>query len=303
MKGTKRYDIVIIGGGVGGLNTASAAAHLGARVAMVEKKALGGDCLYHGCVPSKTFIRSASAANEVREASRFGVVSDSVKVDFSRVMERVHRVIETLGVHDSPERFRKMGIDVFFGEGGFRDPETFVVGDTTLTGKNFVIATGSGPFTPPIPGLDSVPYQTNLTIFNIKKLPASMVVLGGGPIGVELGQAFRRLGSEVTLIEMSERILSKEDPEISSILEERLKSEGIKILARHKATAASARDDGMRCVTVVGPDGQEQLLEGEELLVVVGRKPSTKGLNLEAAGVETNKRGYIKVDRRMRTTQ
>ena len=303
MQAKENYDLVVIGGGVGGLSVASAAAQLGASVALVEKKKLGGDCLYHGCVPSKTLIRAATSSYETREAGRYGVLTDNIRVDYKRVMERLQEVISRVGEHDSPERFRNMGVDVFFGSGSFEDPHSFALDGATLRGRKFVIATGSGPLRPSIPGLDDVEYQTNLTIFDLEQLPRSMVVLGGGPIGVEMAQAFQRMGCQTTLLERGQYCLGKEDAEISQLLESELASDGVRILTRHRGIKVDIDKNGLKRVHVVGPDGKESVAKGEELLVGAGRRPTTEGLNLEAAGVETDGDGYIIVDRRMRTGQ
>jgi len=303
MKTKERYDLVVIGGGVGGLSVASGAAQLGASVALVEKRKLGGDCLYHGCVPSKALIRAATSSYETRQAGRFGVLTDNIRVDYGRVVERINEVIEKLGEHDSPERFRKLGVDVFFGPGSFENPRSFVLDGASLRGRKFVIATGSGPLRPDIPGLDDVEYQTNLTIFDLQRLPRSMVVLGGGPIGVEMAQAFQRMGCQTTLLEQSEYCLGEEDPEISRLLERELAADGVRILTRHRGIKVDIDKNGLKRVLVVGSDGKESVARGEELLVGAGRRPVTEGLNLEAAGVETDADGYIRVDRRMRTSR
>jgi pyruvate/2-oxoglutarate dehydrogenase complex dihydrolipoamide dehydrogenase (E3) component len=303
MKAKELYDVVVIGGGVGGLNVASASARLGASVALVEKEALGGDCLYHGCVPSKTLIRTATSTYETRQAGRFGVLTDNIRVDFTRVMDRLHSVIERIGERDSPDRFRKMGVDVFFGSGRFQDPRTFVLDGTPLRGKKFVIATGSGPRRPPIPGLDEVHYQTNLTIFDLDHLPRSMVVLGGGPIGVEMAQAFQRMGCQTTILEKSDYCLRGEDSEVSELLEEQLAADGVRILTGHRGVKVDLDKNGFKRVHTTGPNGEQSIAKGEELLVGAGRKPNTEGLGLEAAGVRTDDDGFIVVDRRMRTSR
>lgn len=303
MKAKDGYDLVVIGGGVGGLSVASAAAQLGASVALVEKKKLGGDCLYHGCVPSKALIRAATSSYETRQAGRFGVLTDNIRVDYRRVMERLDEVIGKIGEHDCPQRFQKMGVDVFFGSGSFEDSYAFVLDGIPLRGRNFVIATGSGPLRPDIPGLDDVEYRTNLTIFGLEELPRSMVVLGGGPIGVEMAQAFQRMGCQTTLLEQADFCLGKEDPEISQLLEHELATDGVRILTGHKGVKVDVDKNGLKRVCVIGPGGEESVAKGEELLVGAGRRPATEGLNLEAAGVETDKDGYIIVDKRMRTGQ
>ncbi|MDP6438742.1 MAG: FAD-dependent oxidoreductase [Candidatus Brocadiia bacterium] len=302
VRGPKEYDLVIIGAGAGGLSAASGAAGLGASVALVEKReALGGDCLFHGCVPSKAFIEAGRLAWRAKNADAFGIRIPDVQVDFGAVMAHVHDRVAAIGEHDSAERFRAMGVDVYFGGGHFESPHEFAVGDVVLKGRRFAIATGSGPVRLPIPGLDEVDYLTNLNVFDLKEQPGSLVVLGGGPIGVELGQAFARLGTDVTIIESTEFLLRKDDHELCPILHEAIRREGITLLLRHRAERITKHADGRIQVTCSGPDG-EATAAGDALLVSLGRAANLDGLGLEAAGVEYTPRG-IGVDRRLRTTQ
>ena len=301
------YDFVVIGGGSAGLVVAGGAAQLGVRVALIEKKALGGDCLYTGCVPSKTFIRSARFAADVRRAQEFGFVSSSLDfIDgkFSAITDRVARVIETVGHHDRPERFEAWGVKVIFANPRFLSPQqlelTFNDGSTKIiTAKRFCISTGSRPSIPPIEGLKDTGFITNEEVFNLKTLPEKLIVLGGGPIGLELGQSFARFGSNVTVVEMDSRLLMKEDEEVSAAIEGVLRSEGLKILLNHKAVSATVANG--RKVLTVDQNGDQQQLTADEILVATGRRPNVEGLNLEAAGVRYDKQRIL-TDEYLRTT-
>lgn len=301
--GRESYDMVVIGGGAGGLSAASGAAQLGASVALVEKKeALGGDCLFHGCVPSKALIEAGRLAWRAERASDFGIEIPKVNVDFPDVMEHVHNTIDTVGQHDRVDRFEEMGIDVYFGDGHFVSEREFEVGDVLLRGRKFVLATGAGPKIPPIKGLEDVDYLTNLTIFDLEQQPERLVILGGGPIGVEMGQAFSRLGSEVVILESTDYLLRRDDHELCAILNDTFREEGIELYLEHRAVGARERDDGTIEVPASDPEGKETFLEGDTLLVSLGRSPNLEGLGLEAAGIEYTKRG-IEVDSRLRTSQ
>lgn len=296
------YDMIIVGGGVGGLVTASGLSRLGAEVCLIEKQQgkLGGDCLYYGCVPSKTLIQTADLARRMREADRMGLDSCDPDVDFSAVMDRMWSVIEHLEEHDDPERFRRMGVDVRFGEGSFRSPHAFEINGEVLTGRRFLIATGSRPAVPPIDGIEEVDYLTNETALRMDTLPESMIVVGGGPIGLELGQAFHRLGCEVSVIETLPCILPKEDEEIACLAHEQLEADGLAIHTEVRANRVE-QDDGV--VTVhTESDDRPKTLRARTLLVAAGRRPNREGLNLEAAGVEHEPSG-VPVDRMMRTNQ
>ena len=305
------YDIIVIGGGSGGLVVAVGAAGLGARVALVEKKALGGDCLYTGCVPSKTLIRSARFAADLRRATDFGFAPSPLRFKdggFASITERVARVIKTVGEHDSPERFRALGIEVIFGTPRFRSPHELEIepatnaggGKRTVTAKRFCIATGSRPAAPPIEGLKEVGFITNEEVFQLKQLPVSLVVLGGGPIGLELGQAFARFGSRVTIVEMSGRILPKEDEEVSAALDMLLRAEGLDILLNAKAVSAGEAN-GHKAITVE-QYGKTRELHAEEILVAAGRQPNTAGLGLDVAGVRYDSERIL-TDEYLRTSQ
>jgi len=305
--GMENYDLIAIGGGSAGLVVAGGAAQLGARVALVEKKALGGDCLYTGCVPSKTFIRSARFAADVRRAGDLGFATPTLEFknrDFASITDRVARVIETVGEHDRPERFEAWGVEVMFATPRFLSPNELELADAdgakrTITAKRFCISTGSRPAVPPVEGLKETGFLTNESVFQIKKLPQSLIVLGGGPIGLELGQSFARFGSEVTVVEMDKRLLPKEDEEVSGNIEQIMRAEGLKILLNHKAVRAVIANG--RKILTIERDSQKQDLQADEILVATGRRPNIEGLNLEAAGVKYDKQ-CILTDSYLRTS-
>ena len=289
------YDVVIIGGGSGGLVVASLAAQLKAKVALVEKDRLGGDCLWYGCVPSKSLIHASRIAYEVKHSSRFGIYTNPPEINFAEATGHVQKVIAAIQPHDSPERFEGLGVEVIFGSGQFIDKQTFEVNGRQLKARAFVISTGSRPAIPPVPGLQEAGYLTNEQVFSLTERPNSLAVIGAGPIGCELGQAFHRLGAEVTMIASRDQIMPKEDPEAAEVVEKQFLSEGIRILKKARAEK----------VEVI--DGKKHLWAGEEeivvdeILVSAGRTPNVESLNLEAAGVEYDKKG-IKVNARLQTS-
>jgi pyruvate/2-oxoglutarate dehydrogenase complex dihydrolipoamide dehydrogenase (E3) component len=301
------YDLMVIGGGSAGLVLAGGAAQLGARVALVEKKALGGDCLYTGCVPSKTFIRSARFAADVRRARDLGFAPASLefnKGQFASITDRVARVIGTVGEHDRPERFEAWGVEVIFATPRFLSPHelelTYHEGSRkTVSAKRFCISTGSRPAVPPIEGLKETGFITNEEVFHLKKLPETLIVLGGGPIGLELGQSFARFGSAVTVVEMDKRLLPKEDEEVSTTVEQIMRAEGLTILLNTRVVRA-AMANGQKMLTVQH-DGKKTELPAEEILVATGRRPNIEGLDLEAAGVKYDQRS-ISTDEYLRTS-
>ncbi|MFQ5733916.1 MAG: mercuric reductase [Planctomycetaceae bacterium] len=296
-----RYNLVVIGAGTAGLVTAAGAAGLGAKVALVERHLLGGDCLNVGCVPSKGLISSARVAAAVRDAVKFGVnVSGDVRVDFPAVMERMRRLRAGIAPNDSAMRFRDLGVDVFLGQGSFTSSDTVRVGDTTLTFKKAVIATGARASAPPIPGLDSVESLTNETVFSLTELPERLAVIGAGPIGCELAQSFARFGSAVHLIEATHGILPREDPDAAERVKRAILRDGVKLLCCGKKTELHPFDSGIR-ITLNSHDESYDLTV-DRLLVAVGRAPNVEGLNLEAVGVEYDPRKGVTVDDRLRTT-
>ena len=297
-----RYHLVVIGAGTAGLVTAAGAAGLGAKVALVEKHLMGGDCLNVGCVPSKTLIRSARAVGEVRSATRFGVVlpSNAVAVDFRAVMERVRAVRARISRHDSANRFRELGVDVFLGEARFVDERTVEVAGKRLRFKRAVIATGGRPTHPKIDGLSEAGFLTNETVFSLTERPNRLAVIGGGPIGCELAQAFQRLGSQVTLFHKHAQLLNREDPEAADILEKQFAREGIDVALNASLKNVRRRDHAKVIHSAACGTHQEQTFD--EILVAAGRVPNVEGLNLEAAGVAYDARAGVHVDDELRTT-
>ncbi len=295
-----RYNMVVIGAGTAGLVTAAGAAGLGAKVALIERQLLGGDCLNVGCVPSKALIRAARAYADVRDAGEFGVrVAGNVTVDFGAVMERMRRLRAGISHHDSASRFTDLGIDVYVGAGSFSGNDTIEVGGKTLRFSKACIATGARAAAPPIPGLEEAGYLNNETVFSLTELPRRLAVIGAGPIGCELAQAFRRFGSEVTLVESMRGVLGREDRDAAQRVEKALVRDGIQLNCCGTITGIR-REGEEKVITLEGESGGE--LRVDAILVGVGRAPNVEGLKLEAAGVEYDKTG-VKVDERLRTTQ
>ncbi len=294
------YNIVAIGGGSAGLVTSYIAAAVKAKVALIEREAMGGDCLNTGCVPSKALIRSAKMLHNAKRAGDWGFQSTDVTFDFADVMDRVHGVIKTIEPHDSVERYEGLGVDCIQGEATIVDPWRVKVGNRVITARNIVVATGAGPLVPPIPGLDQVSPLTSDNLWQLRELPKRMVVLGGGPIGSEMTQAFARLGAEVTQVEMLPRILSREDPEIAELVKDHFEAEGVRVLTGHKATRFGV-DDGQRYMMAETADGDEVRLDFDEVLVALGRRPRTRGFGLEELGVEIARNGTIVNDDFLRT--
>ncbi len=296
-----RYNMVVIGAGTAGLIIAAGAAGLGAKVALIERELMGGDCLNVGCVPSKALLRSARALADARDASAYGVaVEVGAKADFPAVMERMRRLRAELSAKDSAARYRGLGVDVFIGEGRFAGRDTVEVGGQTLRWRRAAIATGTRAAAPPIPGLAEAGYLTNETVFSLTALPARVIVIGGGPVGCELAQALRRFGSQVTILEVAPRIMPQEDPDAVRILKDSLTREGIEILEGARIESVRAATGG-KCVRLVH-EAQEREIEADEILVAAGRTPIVQGLNLEAAGVAYDSRTGVKVNDRLQTS-
>jgi pyruvate/2-oxoglutarate dehydrogenase complex dihydrolipoamide dehydrogenase (E3) component len=292
---TVEYDLVIIGGGSGGLVVASAAAQLKAKVALVEKDRLGGDCLWYGCVPSKSLIHAARVAYEVRSSERFGIHTNPPRIDFAAANSHVQQVIATIQPHDSPERFTGLGVEVIFGSGKFLDRTTFEVNGRQLKARAFVIATGSRPALPTIAGLTETGYLTNEDVFSLTECPESLAVIGAGPIGCELGQTFHRLGAKVTLIASREQLLPKEEAEAAAVIETQFLAEGMKIYKQSRAEKVEVRD-GKKCLWV---NGKEIFVS--EILLASGRIPNVESLDLETAGVKCDREG-VKVNEKLQTS-
>jgi len=293
------YHIIVIGGGSAGLVVASGGASMGAKVALIEKDKMGGDCLNTGCVPSKSFLRSAHLAADIKRAGNFGLSAQMKDVNISAVMRRVNKIITTIAPHDSVERFTSLGVDVFQGRGVLSDSHTVRVNDRVITGKYIVIATGSGPAVPTIPGLNKVPFFTNKNIFNIKKLPKKLLILGGGPIGLELGQGFRHLGSDVEIIDKADHLFAKDDQEAVSLMENVLTGEGISLTL--SAAIKEIKKSGNKISVVIEQNGKQREITGTDLLVSSGRVPDTAGIGLENAGVHVNDMRYISVNKYLQT--
>ncbi|MFI8688467.1 dihydrolipoyl dehydrogenase family protein [Rossellomorea sp. NPDC077527] len=295
-----QYDLIVIGGGAGGLTVASGAASLGAKVALVEKSGvLGGDCLHFGCVPSKAFIQAAREVATIRKGDAFGFETKGT-VDMKKVKERVKGAIAHIQQHDDPERFLELGVDIYFGGAEFLDPHTILVEkEDRISGKRIVVATGSSPRVPDIEGLSEVEYHTNETVFDVEELPNRVVFVGGGPIGLELAQAFSHLGSEAVVLEQHDEVLVKEDKEIREVAADILEKD-IQFVYGAEIKRVSKRDGGQKTVHYM-KDGVEHSVNGDLLFLATGRKPGTESLNLSAAGVEMDDRGFIKVNDELRT--
>jgi len=297
------YDLGIIGGGAAGLTAAAGAAQFGAKTILIEKSSkLGGDCLHYGCVPSKTLIRTAAVWNLAGRSKTFGLPALSLPpVDLGTVMDRVREVIEKIQHHDSPERFCSLGAEVRFGRTAFADDHVVELDGKRIAAKNWIVATGSAPVVPPIEGLASVPYWTNETVFSQRILPGRLIVLGGGPIGLEIAQAFARLGSKVTIVEFMDQILGPEDTDMAELLRSRFEAEGVKIHTGTKALKVDSKGAAiLLTVAPVANEGQTAIVEGDALFLSTGRKPNTGDLALERAGVAFTRQG-IPADARLRT--
>lgn len=297
----EQRDVIVIGGGAGGLTVASGCAQLGLDVVLIEKaEHLGGDCLHHGCVPSKTFIQSAKVAHMMRQAEFYGIDPVKVSVGLDAVQDRVHSVISEIQIVDDPKRFQDLGCEVIFGAARFVDKKTITVNDKILQAKYIVIATGSSPVIPAIEGIYDIGFHTNETIFKQRDLPKKLLIIGAGPIGIELAQAFVRLGSRVLVIERGSQILSKEDPDVSVALRGYLEAEGVNILTN--VQVHRARKEGRHSIlTCSGKDGEPFDVDGHEVLVAIGHKPNVIDLNLEAAEIDYDANG-VQVNKQMQSS-
>ncbi len=296
----QRYNLVVIGAGTAGLVTAAGAAGLGAKVALVERDLLGGDCLNVGCVPSKCVIRSSRVVAELRDAARFGIRAGDAAVDFPAVMTRMRRVRAHISAHDSAARFRDLGVDVFLGDGRFAGADTVDVGGATLRFRRAVIATGARAAHPPVPGLADAGFLTNETVFSLTERPRSLAVIGAGPIGCELAQAFRRLGSEVVLFHDCPHILNREDADAAEILQRAFVREGIRLVLDAQLTGVTTGAGGKTIAFEAG--GAAATVSVDEILVGAGRIPNVDGLGLDTVGVAHDRERGVHVDDRLRTT-
>jgi dihydrolipoamide dehydrogenase len=293
-------NLVVIGGGSAGLVTAYIAAAVKARVTLIEKHKLGGDCLNYGCVPSKALIRSAKFLSHIARSPEFGIKQADAEFDFAEVMERVQRVIEKIEPHDSIERYNGLGVDVVIGEARITSPWTVEVNGETIRTRNIVVATGGQPFVPPIEGIDQVDYYTSDNLWQLRDKPSRLAVLGGGPIGSELTQAFARLGVTVTQVEMLPRILLREDPEISDLVQQKFSAEGVRVLTGHTAKRFIKREG--KDYLVAENENAEVEVEFDALLVAVGRSPRSSGFGLEELGVRLNPNRTIEVNEYLQTS-
>lgn len=298
-----RYDLVVLGAGTGGLVSAAVAAGLGARVALVERERMGGDCLNVGCVPSKALIRAGRIAAAARGAAELGLpLAAGAVADFGAAMERMRKIRAGIAKHDSAQRFRdELGVDVFLGDGRFVAPDAAEVDGSRLHFRRAVIATGARAGAPPIPGLADAGFLTNETVFSLRARPLRLAVIGGGPIGCELGQAFARLGSEVTILEVADRVLEKDDPDAAAIVAASLLRDGVRVVTRCKIDRVDGGAAGRRLFVTRG-DGGGEVLEVDEILVAAGRVPNVEGIGLEAAGVAFDRRTGVQVDDFLQTT-
>ena len=290
------YDLVIVGGGSAGLTAAGFAVQLGSRVALVEKHRIGGDCTWTGCVPSKTLLRSARVAHEMRTASRYGLNSTEPAIDFRNVMAHVRAVVSEVYRDESPETLKADSIDVFASGARFLDPHTLAVGESTLTARRTLIATGARPLVPAVEGLEAARPLTYETVWDLEELPRRLLIIGAGPIGCEMAQAFQRLGAGVTLLEATGRILPRDDEEASGVIAAKFAEEGIDLRLNAVLERVWRDGDGVHLVS----SGEE--LVGDEVFVAVGRRPNVDGLDLERAGVSYSNTG-VQVDRHLRTSQ
>jgi pyruvate/2-oxoglutarate dehydrogenase complex dihydrolipoamide dehydrogenase (E3) component/uncharacterized membrane protein YdjX (TVP38/TMEM64 family) len=293
------YNLVVIGAGSAGLVSAYIAATVKARVALIEKHQMGGDCLNTGCVPSKALLRSARLLANARRATDFGFKRADIEFDFADVMQRIQDVIKRIEPHDSVERYTSLGVECISGEAHITSPYSVEVNGRTLTTRGIVVASGGAPFVPPIEGLEQIEYYTSDTIWSLRELPAQMVVLGGGPIGSELTQAFARFGAAVTQVEMMPRILLREDVEVAQLVRERFEAEGVTVLTDHRA--ARVEVDGAEKTLVCEHGGHEVRVPFDVLLVAVGRRAHTEGLGLQSLGIGLTRQGTVETDEYLQT--
>ena len=292
-------DMVVIGAGSGGLVSSYIAAAVKAKVSLIERHKMGGDCLNTGCVPSKALIRSAKLMNNIKHSEKYGVQQASAEIDFAKTMQRVHEVIAKIEPHDSVERYTGLGVDVIEGEGRITSPWTVEVNGRTLTTRNIVIATGASPFVPAIKDIETVEYLTSDTLWQLKTQPKRLIVLGGGPIGSELTQAFNRLGSEVWLVEREDKIMDREDPEISEMVREKFVAEGVHVMINTNAVGVETDAGEKQLVCEQGGDTIK--IAFDEIIIAVGRKPNTSGFGAEELGISLNPKGTIATNEYLQT--
>ena len=298
----RKFDVnaVVIGGGAAGLVSSLIIAGAKAKVALVEKHRMGGDCLYTGCVPSKSLLRSGHVKRLIDNAREYGLKDAGAKVDFPAVMERIRNIIARIEPHDSPERFTSLGVECVAGEAFIESPYAVRVGGRTITTRTIILATGARPLAPPIPGLDEVDYLTSDTVWNLESLPARLLVVGGGPIGCELSQAFGNLGAKVTQVEMAPRIMAREDPEVSELMSERFRGQGIELLTGHRV--ARFGRDGESQFMEAEHEGKMVRVEFDKVLLALGRKPNVEGFGLEELDISLTAAGAVEVNSYLQTS-
>ena len=295
------FDLVVIGAGAAGLVTASGAGMLGARTALIEKHRFGGECLWTGCVPSKALIRSAQTLHDARNAAEVGLTSTEISFEFGKIMQSMRGVIARIEPHDAPETIQRRGVTTIQGAATIPKPGQVKVNDQLLSTKRIVIATGSRPIVPPVANLEKTGYLTHESILELDRRPSELIVLGAGPIGLEFAQVFNRFGTRVTVVELMDTILPREDAELSDQLRQAMEREGVRFLLGHKAIGA-ARKNGTRELLLERSSGATTSISGDEILVATGMRPHTESLKLENAGVEIDGRGAVRVDSKLRTT-
>lgn len=288
------YNLIVIGAGAAGLVSSYIAAATNAKVALIEKDKMGGDCLNSGCVPSKALIRSAAISKLIDRAEEFGIKNAAADIDFSAVMERVQRVIQTVEPHDSVERYTQLGVECLHGEAKITAPHSVLLNGKTLTARSIIVATGAKPFVPPIKGLDQIPYLTSDTVWNLRERPHNLAVLGGGPIGAEMAQAFARLGCRVTLIERGDHILTREDTEVIEMVSERFREDGVNILTQHQAKEVVTL--GAQKILICEKGGEDVEVPFDQIIVALGRAANVTGFGLEELGVKLSPRKTIESD-------
>lgn len=293
---SEKYRFIVIGGGASGLTASRFASKLGKKVLLIEKNRIGGDCTWTGCVPSKTLIRTANLAHEMRTADHFGLSPSNSDVDFKKVMKHVEKVIQEVYQEETPERLKEQGIDAVFGAPSFNDPNVIAIGEDEIEGDRILICTGARPLIPLIEGLADVNYLTNETVFSLRELPERLVVIGGGPIGCELSQAFSRLGSKVSLLTNISRLLPKDEPEAAEVLQKVFEKERIELYFNSEINKVFKDKNAFHV-----QNANDEVI-GDELLIAAGRRPNIEGLNLEKAGINFDKYGII-VDNKLRTSQ
>lgn len=296
---SEQYNFISIGGGAAGLVSAYIGAAGKAKVALVERHKMGGDCLNYGCVPSKAIIKTAKFVSDMRNSGKYGIKNVSFDFDFSEVMDRVHEIIKTIEPADSVERYESLGVECFQGNAELLDPNTVKVGDKILKTKNIILGLGAAPFVPPIKGLDQIKYRTSENLWELRELPKRFVVLGGGPIGSEMAQAFARLGSEVTQVEMAPRILGREDDDVADLIIKAFQDDGVTVLTGAKASEVLVRGDEKSLLCEMS-DGSKKEVAFDEILVAVGRKARTDQFDWASLGCELNPNGTVKVDEYLR---